>query len=191
LNDDDEADKHSLPDCVEAWLRDHPDTFAVLMVRDPFENLLSSYNLPYHFGKCFNVNETETWLDKGCKVSCQEQSFLKRELAFKSAADLWTHFLEGHNRVAQRYRNRAILVQYEEFLLNPEAVADRMVEKFGLQMDGAFRAETMQTNQKPEEIGREGPGYAFNEDQVQTICARLKQSQVTRRLNYLQGCGSS
>jgi hypothetical protein len=188
-----QAEKHSLPACVNAWLQEHPLALAVLMVRDPFDNLRSIKRAPYHLRQCFKRNGS--WMRERCSVLSRENSWLQREVTFESVVHLWKDYVEGHYRLSTRYGKRVVLVRYEDLVRTPVEAVRRIANTLGVTMDGTLRQSTFETRQKLDTGGRDDDlrdkGETFTPDELRSICNLLRNSSITRQLHYWQKCRSS
>jgi hypothetical protein len=81
----------------------------------------------------------------------------------------------------------------------PEIQAARIVDTFGVKMDGGFNASTIERSQKAydharEELTQTVPGIEqLSDDSAEPlrICNVLRNANILRELNYLEKCPPS
>lgn len=119
--------KHSHPVLMEDWLRSRPDTFAVIMVRDPFSSLLSTHkeDAAYGLSAC---SLGKHWLEQTCVCGPDmrepDKLCAPQQMNFTSVPDVWNTYAKGQLALASdpELRKRIRLVRYEDLILNASAV---------------------------------------------------------------------
>jgi hypothetical protein len=123
---------------------------------------------------------------------------MRQERKFRSVVHLWKHYVEGHYNLSRIYSQRAVLIRYEDLIAIPAIQAERIVDTFGLKMDGGFNASTIERSQKAydhamNELTQTVPGIdqLSDDSEARRICTVLGSSKILRELNYLEKCPPS
>lgn len=169
----------------------------VALVRSPLAQIAGWEKAPYQMrSNCMQEdgNGVIVQTNKTCTIHSDTASRSRRHQDFHGPADVWNKYTQFYDELAAETRNKVILVEYEQLVLNPEREVRKIMEVLGIEHTATFKMVEDPAKAHGTAHGRDtalemireqtylNGGPLEDEDAQRELCSQLSQATMKRHV---------